>query len=217
VVESLPLDPMDRSLRSVLLGTFTLRFSTGLTGSMLAFYLAHLHEHGGPMVDAKVVGVYAALFYLTELVLSPIFGILSDRLGHHRIMVYGPVFGAIAVILTGLTTNLWLLGGTRILEGASSAASVPSILGYIAMATAGNETLRGKTSARFEGATLAGLGLGAIVGVKLFEFFENLGIGPAAFFLNAAFYGVSFLIYSFGVSDPPGEAEARAGEHVRAD
>ena len=85
------------------------------------------------------------------------------------------------------------------------------------MATAGNEVLRGKTSARFEGATLAGLGLGAIVGVKLFEFFENLGIGPAAFFLNAAFYGVSFLIYTFGVSDPPGEAEARAGEHVRAD
>ena len=39
---------MDRSLRNVLVGTFTLRFSTGLTGSMLAFYLAHLAEHGGP-------------------------------------------------------------------------------------------------------------------------------------------------------------------------
>ena len=151
------------------------------------------------------------------------FGIISDRYGHHRIMVFGPVFGATAVILTGLApaflvfgaiVMLVILAATRVLEGASSAASVPSILGYIAMATAGNEVLRGKTSARFEAATLAGLGLGAIVGVKLFEFFENLGIGPAAFFLNAAFYGVSFLIYMFGVSDPPGEAEARAGEHV---
>src|SRR4249920_578166 len=122
---------MDRSLRAVLVGTFTLRFSTGLTGSMLAFYLAHLHEHGGPAVDGAVVGLYAALFYLTELVLSPIFGILSDRFGHHRVMLYGPVFGAVAVVLTGLTTNLVLLGGTRVLEGASSAASVPSILGFI--------------------------------------------------------------------------------------
>ncbi len=217
---------MERSIRFVLFGTFTLRFSTGLTGSMLAFYLAHLSDHGGPSIDGKVVGLYAATFYLAELVLSPLFGIISDRYGHHRIMVFGPVFGAIAVILTGLTpaflvfgaiVMLLVLGATRILEGASSAASVPSILGYIAMATAGDETLRGRTSARFEGATLAGLGLGAIVGVKLFEFFENLGIGPAAFFLNAAFYGVSFLIYSFGVSDPPGEAEARAGEHVRVD
>ncbi len=119
------------------------------------------------------------------------------------------MFGAIVMLV--------ILAATRVLEGASSAASVPSILGYIAMATAGDEVLRGKTSARFEAATLAGLGLGAIVGVKLFEFFENLGIGPAAFFLNAAFYGVSFLIYMFGVSDPPGEAEARAGEHVHVD
>jgi MFS family permease len=217
---------MDRSLRNVLVGTFTLRFSTGLTGSMLAFYLAHLQDHGGPSVDGFVVGLYSATFYLAELVLSPVFGIISDRYGHHRIMVFGPVFGATAVILTGLApaflvfgaiVMLVILAATRVLEGASSAASVPSILGYIAMATAGNEVLRGKTSARFEAATLAGLGLGAIVGVKLFEFFENLGIGPAAFFLNAAFYGVSFLIYMFGVSDPPGEAEARAGEHVHAD
>jgi MFS family permease len=217
---------MDRSLRAVLLGTFTLRFSTGLTGSMLAFYLAHLGQHGGPEIDAVVVGLYSATFYLTELLLSPLFGIISDRYGHHRIMVFGPVFGATAVILTGLApaflvfgaiVMLVILAATRVLEGASSAASVPSILGFIAIATAGDEVLRGKTSARFEAATLAGLGLGAIVGVKLFEFFENLGIGPAAFFLNAAFYGVSFLIYKFGVTDPPGEAEARAGEHVRVD
>jgi MFS family permease len=217
---------MDRSLRAVLIGTFTLRFSTGLTGSMLAFYLAHLADHGGPAVDGFVVGLYSATFYLAELVLSPLFGIISDRYGHHRIMVFGPVFGATAVILTGLApaflvfgaiVMLLIIGATRVLEGASSAASVPSILGYIAMATAGNEVLRGKTSARFEAATLAGLALGAIVGVQLFQFFENLGIGPAAFFLNAAFYGVSFLIYMFGVSDPPGEAEARAGEHVHVD
>lgn len=201
---------MDRSLRAVLFGTFTLRFSTGLTGSMLAFYLAHLPAHGGPPVDGTVVGLYAALFYLAELVLSPLFGILSDRYGHHRIMLYGPIFGASAVVLTGLTTNLLLLGGTRLLEGASSAASVPSILGFIALATAGNEVLRGKTAARFEAATLAGIGGGAIVGVKLFEI-----VGPTAFYLNAVLYGVSFLIYRFGVKDPAGEAAAVAGEHMR--
>ena len=177
---------------------------------MLAFYLAHLHEHGGPEVNGAVVGLYAALFYLAELVLSPLFGILSDRIGHHKVMLYGPVFGAVAVLITAVTTNLVLLGGTRILEGASGAASVPSILGFIAMATAGNEVLRGKTSARFEAATLAGLGAGAIVGVKLFEI-----VGPVAFLFNAVLYGVSFLIYRFGVSDPAGEKAAVAGEHVR--
>ncbi len=200
---------MERSLRFVLFGTFTLRFSTGLTGAMLGLYLANLPAHGGPEVDAKVVGLYAAIFYLSELVLSPIFGILSDRLGHHRVMLWGPIFGGIAVVLTGLTTSLPILGATRMLEGASTAASVPSILGFVALATAGNEVLRGKASARFEGATLAGLGVGFIVAPKLFE-----TIGPVAFFLNAAVYGISFLIYWRGVKDPAGEVEAVASPHV---
>ena len=200
---------MERSLRFVLFGTFTLRFSTGLTGAMLALYLADLPAHGGQPVDATVVGLFAATFYVAELVLSPIFGILSDRYGHHRIMLWGPVFGAIAVILTGLTVELPLLGVTRLLEGASTAASVPSILGFIALATAGNELLRGKAAARFEGATLAGLGFGFIVAPKLFE-----AIGPTAFFLNAGVYGLSFLIYWRGVKDPSGEAEAVASAHV---
>jgi MFS family permease len=200
---------VERSLRFVLLGTFTLRFSTGLTGAMLGLYLANLPAHGGAEVDARVVGLFAAIFYLTELVLSPIFGILSDRYGHHRVMLYGPIFGGIAVVLTGLTTSLPILGATRLLEGASTAASVPSILGFIALATAGNELLRGKAAARFEGATLAGLGFGFIVAPKLFE-----AIGPAAFFLNAAVYGISFLIYWRGVKDPAGEVEAVASPHV---
>jgi MFS family permease len=200
---------VERSLVAVLAGTFTLRFSTGLTGAMLGLYLADLPNHGGAEVDAQVVGLFSAMFFVAELVLSPVFGILSDRLGHHRVMLYGPVFGAIAVVLTGLTPALPVLGVTRLLEGASTAASVPSILGFIALATAGNELLRGKAAARFEGATLAGLGVGFIVAPKLFEL-----IGPTAFFLNAGIYGVSFLIYLLGVKDPAGEREAIAARHV---
>jgi MFS family permease len=124
-------------------------------------------------------------------------------------MLYGPIFGATAVILTGLTTNLFVLGGTRFLEGASTAASVPSILGFIALATAGSEVMRGKAAARFEGATLAGLGVGFIAASKLFE-----ALGPTAFFLNAGIYGISFLIYKFGVKDPSGEQERIAQPHV---
>jgi MFS family permease len=199
---------MDRSLWAVLAGTFMLRFSTGLTGAMLGAYLATLPAHGGEPVSPVVVGLFSATFYLAELVLSPIFGILSDRQGHHRVMLYGPAFGAVAVILTGLTTNLLVLGGTRWLEGASTAASVPSILGYIAMVTAGSELLRGQASARFEGATLLGLGAGFAVAPVLFAV-----LGPAAFFLNAFVYGLSFLIFRT-VKDPVGEAEAVAAPHV---
>lgn len=200
---------MDRSLWAVMAGTFTLRFSTGLTGSMLVFYLAQLHELGGEKIGPVLVGVYAALFYLSELGLSPIFGILGDRLGHHRTMLLGPVFGGVAVVMTALSTNTTVLGLTRLLEGASTAASVPAILGYIAMASAGNEALRGRAAARFEGATLAGLGAGIIAGPLLFGAFK-----AGAFILNAFIYLGSLLIYWRGVKDPAEEAEDLAQPHV---
>jgi MFS family permease len=196
---------VERSIWSVIVGTFTLRFSTGLTGTMLVYYLAELPQHGGTAVDPIVLGVFMAAFFAAELLLSPVFGSISDRVGYHRIMELGPAFGFVAVILTGLTTNLWLLGGTRILEGASTAASVPSILGYIAIATAGDVTLRGKASARFEAATLAGLGAGLIVAGPLWTY-----VGPTAFFLNAGVYVVSWAIYRFGVVD----ARADHAEHL---
>jgi MFS family permease len=187
---------VQRSLWAVIAGTFTLRFSTGLTGTMLVYYLAELPEHGGSSVDPIILGLYGAAFFLAELVLSPLFGSLGDRAGYHRVMQLGPLFGFVAVILTGLTTNLWLLGVTRALEGASTAASVPSILGFIALATAGDVAMRGKAAARFEAATLAGLGAGLVVAGPLWTF-----IGPLAFFLNAGVYVLSWAIYRFGVAD----------------
>lgn len=199
---------MDRSLVACLLGTFTLRFSTGLTGALLVYYLAELPKHGGQSVSAVVVGVFGAAFFAAELLLSPLFGLLSDRLGHHRVMQIGPIFGAVAVVLTFAFVDLRVLGGTRFLEGASTAASVPSILGYIAMVTAGDELLRGRASARFEAATLAGLGLGLVCAGLLYRL-----IGPAAFLLNAVIYGGSFALFRFGVEDPAGEAATLSAPH----
>jgi MFS family permease len=139
-------------------------------------------------------------------VASPFFGLLSDRLGHHRVMQWGPIFGAVAVVITGLTTNLPLLGGTRILEGAATAASVPSILGFLAMATMDDQGLRGRTSARFELATIAGIGGGTLAATLLYQY-----MGTLAFFLNALIYAGSFLIYRFGVRAP----DRPAGPHHR--
>lgn len=197
---------MRRSLTAVLLGTFTLRFSTGLTGALLVYYLAELQGFGADRVTAFEVGLLTAAFYVAELVLSPVFGMLSDRIGSRRVMQYGPMFGAVAVVMTALTTDLLLLGVTRWLEGAAAAASIPSILGFIAVATSHDEGLRGRVVARFEGATLAGLGLGLVAAGGLWALLDR-----NAFYLNAVLYGVSFLIYRYGVKDE-GVAAAKAEE-----
>jgi MFS family permease len=194
---------MQRSINAVLLGTFTLRFSTGLTGAMLLYYLAELPAFGGVEVSGSVAGIMTAAYFAAELILSPAFGILSDRVGAHRIMQVGPVLGAAAVIVTAVTTDLWVLGGTRWLEGMAAAASIPSILGYIAITTSGNEGLRGRTVARFEAATIAGLGVGAVVAGPLFD-----SLGRGAFLANALVYATSFAIYRFGVQPVAADADA---------
>lgn len=206
---------MRGSLNAVLIGTFTLRFSTGLTGALLVYYLTELENFGsGRPVSPLELGVLTAAFFLAELILSPIFGVLSDRFGARPIMQLGPIFGAVAVVMTALTTDLVILGGTRWLEGAAAAASIPSILGFIALATAHDEGLRGRTVARFEAATLAGIGLGLVAGGGLWAVMDR-----NAFYLNAVLYGVSFLIYRYGVREvdaptphDPGTADSTAGE-----
>ena len=53
---------------------------------------------------------------------------------------------------------------------------MPSILGFIAFATAADEILRGKAVARFEAATLAGLMVGFVLAGPLFELSRPHGV-----------------------------------------
>ena len=57
---------------------------------MLIYYYAVFPQYGGEPVSALEVGVLGALFYASELIGSPIFGVLSDRVGHRRVMLVGP-------------------------------------------------------------------------------------------------------------------------------
>jgi MFS family permease len=209
---------VNRSIQAVLFGTFTLRFSTGLAGGLLALFLARLPENGGPHVLPIVAGIVGATYFAAELTLSPVFGVLADRLGAHRVMQWGPVFGVAAVLMRGVTPNavelgilvgilifVWL-GITRFLEGAAAGSSIPSILGYIALATSGDELVRGRAVARFEAATLAGLGVGLAAAGQLYDL-----LGANAFFINAGLYAVAFVIYRWGVAEIAGSE----GHHDR--
>jgi MFS family permease len=206
---------VNRSIQAVLLGTFTLRFSTGLAGGLLAIFLARLPDEGGPHVLPIVAGIVGATYFAAELILSPIFGILADRRGAHRVMQWGPLFGIAAVLMRGVTPQavelgilvgiaifVWL-GITRFLEGAAAGSSIPSILGYIAHATSGDEQIRGKAVARFEAATLAGLGVGLAAAGQLYDL-----LSANAFFVNAALYAVAYSIYRWGVAEIVGSEPA---------
>ena len=144
-------------MRSLLLGTLTLRTATGTTGALLIVWNKYLHTNGVVSITPVDLATITLAFYVTELIGSPIFGIVADRIGRKPVMLLGPLFGLAAVLLTPFAATIPLLVATRLLEGASTAASVPSILSFVAAKTSHDEKLRGRVVTLFEVATLGGL------------------------------------------------------------
>jgi MFS family permease len=186
---------MNRSIASMLMGTFVLRVSTAVTGGMLINLVNQLTvgRGTGPAANALLTGG----FYTTELTGAIVFGVLADRYGRKVIMLLGPIFGGVAVFMTGLTTHMPILFVTRLLEGGSTAASIPSTLGFIAAETADDERLRGRVVSLFEFVSLGGmLAVGPALAGQLWERY-----GRPAFFLNCVFYLIALILYAYGVSE----------------
>jgi MFS family permease len=186
----------------MLLGTFVLRVSTAVTGFMLVYLVDSVTRyHGnGPGVVAALTGG----FYATELTGAIVFGVLADRYGRKVIMLLGPIFGGIAVFMTGLTTHLPILFVTRLLEGSSTAASIPSTLGFIAAETAHDEKLRGRVVSLFELVSLGGMfAVGPILAGRLWEAY-----GRTAFFINCFLYIAALCLYAYGVHEVPRQNRA---------
>jgi MFS family permease len=199
---------MNRSIVAMLVATFVLRVSTAVTGVMLVFFVNELTRDTG--TGPRDIAFLTGGFYATELVGAIAFGILADRFGRKLIMLLGPIFGAVAVLMTALTTRMNVLFVTRLLEGSSTAASIPSTLGYIAAETADDEELRGKVVSVFELVSLGGmLAVGPALGGVLWEAF-----GRPAFFLNCGSYLIALLLYAYGVSEVPRAVAAQATAHA---
>jgi MFS family permease len=186
---------MNRSIGSMLIATFVLRVSTAITGGLLFNLVNELTvgHRTGPAANAFLTGG----FYTTELTGAVVFGILADRYGRKAIMLLGPIFGGVAVFMTGLTTHLQILFVTRLLEGGSTAASIPSTLGFIAAETADDERLRGRVVSLFEFVSLGGmLAVGPALAGQLWD-----RVGRPAFFINCLFYLAALVLYAYGVSE----------------
>jgi len=194
---------LDRSLIACIAGTLILRCASGAMGLMLGIYLSHINDFVRP-ISASVYGTFAASFFATELLASPVFGAQSDRWGRKPFMVLGALFGAMALQITAMTTSITLLLVTRLLTGLSSATSVPATLSYISAGSSESPALRGRVVGLFEIATIAGLAVGGLVGGQFWDWW-----GSAGFTAVSGLYLLSAATFYWGVQGiPPG------GEHT---
>ncbi|MEP7358981.1 MAG: MFS transporter, partial [Anaerolineales bacterium] len=222
------------SFGGLLLGSLALRAAAGAMGENIQFYLnaineaaqspGHplntlLHAHVYP-VSYAVGGLIIASFFAAELLGALVLGGLSDRYGRKPFIIFGPLFGAMAVIITSLTTAIWLLVVTRLLEGLSTAASAPATLAYIADVTEHSPKLRARLVGLFEVVTIAGVAAGFSLGGWLWRQFGapaivfGVPLTSPAFAVNALLYLLSLAILWFGLHEsrtPEHRARAAAG------
>lgn len=211
-----------RSLIAVILGSLMLRTAAGAMGQNIQFYFNAIHDAAlNPNHPLRAIvgagnvyqisytlgGIIIGAFFAAELLGSLVFGAWSDRYGRKLFIIFGPLFGAFAVLITSITTWVWLLIFTRLLEGLSTASNAPATLGYIAEESSGSPQLRTRIVGFFEVATVGGMALGFSVGGWLWRNFGTaavvLGIPltSPAFAVNALLYLASLVVLWLGIHE----------------
>jgi MFS family permease len=218
IVEDARPETIATPLKVVIASSFLLRIAGAATGILLAAFLRQNFN-----AQADVIGTLAALFFVTELILAPVFGALSDLRGRRFILVLGPLVGAIAMTIYPFSAmaatalmGISILAVARLLEGLSTAAKVPSALGYLADATNGpgkkRAALRGRVMGLYEMGFLVGLVCGNILGGNIWKPLQE-----NAFYVVGAVYLVTAAILFFFVPESLPPEARRHNAELRAD
>ena len=156
-----------RSIAPLLIGTFILRANGGAATIIFGFFLAQLASHTNAVITSLNVGLLSVAYYATELILAPVMGSFSDRLGRRYFLILGPLVGLIEVALipfAPVQNPLPYFLCLRLISGTAAAMTTPAVLGYLADYTSRDRSSRMRVMSFFELATSGGIAVGVVLG-----------------------------------------------------
>jgi MFS family permease len=135
---------------------------------LLPFFVTH---HGG---GAAIAGALGSFYAFLQLFSGPVLGSLSDRLGRKPILLVCLFGTAIAYIIFGLSSALWMLFLAVLLDGLTG-NNLTTAYAYIADVTDSDNRARGL------GLVGAAFGLGLMAGPALSGLLSEFGLAVPAF------------------------------------
>ena len=139
-----------------------------------------------------------------QLLMAPVWGRVSDRIGRRPVLLVSIAAGIIANLLFGVVGALWALYLARSLAGAAG-ANISTAQAYIADVTTPADRARGM------GMIGAALGMGFVLGPAIGGVAAQLGDARTPFLVAAALAGINFLYVLLALPEPK-----RAGERAPA-
>jgi MFS family permease len=163
-VTTSPAPPLTRSLPPLYLAGFTTAFGAHGVGSVLG---AETDDIGLSLLG---LGVLLALYDLAEVVLKPLFGALSDRIGAKPVIIGGLLGFVIASLVALVQPTVLVLAIARLGQGAAASAFSPASSAAVAR-IAGRQRL-GRYFGRYGAWKSLGYVLGPLLGVLLVQAFD---------------------------------------------
>ncbi len=152
-------------------------------------------------IPVALVGWAVSAFALARLVMDIPAGVLADRLGRKRNMVFGLILIILSSIAGGTADNyIWLISA-RIAEGLGSALYVTSATTWVAQVTAGES--RGRYMSLYSGLIFAGTAFGPTIGG-----YAAVHFGLRAPFFAYALFAFIGLMATLPLKEPADTAQA---------
>ncbi|UCD98562.1 MAG: MFS transporter [Chloroflexota bacterium] len=166
---------MQKNRRNLAILFFTMvvvMMGFGMIIPILPFYIIEFGAGGSAM------GLLMATYAIMQLIFSPIWGSVSDRIGRKPVLLIGVFGNALAQLLFGFSTELWMLIAARVLAGILSSATLPTAMAYIGDSTSERDRGGGM------GIIGASMGVGMVLGPGIAGWMATYSLS-APFFLAA--------------------------------
>jgi DHA1 family multidrug resistance protein-like MFS transporter len=177
---------MQNNRRNLAILFFTLvvvMMGFGMIIPILPFYIIEFGAGGSAM------GLLMASFAIMQLIFSPIWGGLSDRIGRKPVLMIGVLGFALTQLMFGFSSAFWMLLASRVLAGILSSATLPTAMAYIGDSTTERDRGGGM------GIIGAAMGVGMVLGPGIAGWMATYSLAAPFFF--AAGLSVFALVFIF--------------------
>jgi multidrug resistance protein len=186
---------------------------------LLPFYAESLGENGLTLGSGsfayhvgigQIVALLVSAFTVAQLLSAPMWGRFSDRFGRRPALIIALTASAVAYVIFGFATSLWVLFLSRLVQGAGG-GTVGVIQAYVADVARPED--RAKSLGWLSAATNAGVALGPVLGS-----WSTQGLGKSAPGLVAAVLcvvNIAFVWFFLRESRDAAHAHARKPRRSR--